>query len=34
MAAAVATDGRVPGGDVGFQGDPSTGDGRDVEVEA
>jgi hypothetical protein len=33
VAAVVATDGRVPGGDVGFEGDPSAEDGRDVEAK-
>jgi len=31
VAAAVATYARVPGGVVGFEGDPSIEDGRDVE---
>jgi hypothetical protein len=34
VAAAVATDARVPGGDVGFEEDPSAEDERDVEAEA
>jgi hypothetical protein len=33
VAAAVATDARVPE-DVGFEGDPSSEDGQDVEAEA
>ena len=34
VAAATATDARVPGGDVGFEGLPSVEDGRDVEAGA
>lgn len=34
MAAAAATDARVPGGDVGFEGDPGAEDERDIEAEA